>query len=281
LSRLRASSHETIPVDRLYAGDHWSVVRSLAGQTAPAGAVTRVWVCSAGYGLLPWTSRIAPYSATFSRGELDSVLRDVRIESWASSVQRWWETLARWEGPEPGTPRTVAGLVRAFPGDLFLVALSGPYLTALSADLGAAGRALEDQRRLSILSAGAKPADGLEGYMVPCSARLQPCVGGTLTSLNVRLARMALADLGETEPTLPALRHYFTRLLNAPAHPPRARRAAVTDDQVKAYIRAALRQDVQGRPTRLLARLRGEGRACEQSRFMSLFHTIEEEFHGK
>jgi hypothetical protein len=48
---------------------------------------------------------------------------------------------------------------------------------------------------------------------------------------------------------------------------------------VKAYIREALLQDARQRPTALLVRLRKHSRACEQSRFVSLFRQVQEECH--
>jgi len=53
----------------------------------------------------------------------------------------------------------------------------------------------------------------------------------------------------------------------------------MTDEQVKVFIRDALRQDARQRPTPLLARLREHNRACEQSRFVSLFRQVREECH--
>jgi hypothetical protein len=51
----------------------------------------------------------------------------------------------------------------------------------------------------------------------------------------------------------------------------------MTDDQVKVFIREALRKDSRQRPTPLLAHLREHHRACEQSRFVSLFRQVQEE----
>jgi hypothetical protein len=53
----------------------------------------------------------------------------------------------------------------------------------------------------------------------------------------------------------------------------------MSDEQVRVYIREALRQDSRQRPTALLARFREHNRACEQSRFVSLFRQVEEGCH--
>jgi hypothetical protein len=280
LGRLRANRAETTPVECLYAGDPWRVVCSLAGTAVGRGIRVRVWVCSAGYGLLAWDSRVAPYAATFTPGQPDSVGPNDRAGDATSAVQTWWELLAGWEGPARGTPRSVTDLVRTFPRSYFLVAVSPPYLTALGADLRKAVEGLPDRDRFAVLSAGAQARDGLAEHLVPGGAQLQPLVGGARASLNVRLARLALQEWGADEPRLSVLRAHFGRLLRQQPRRPRSPRTPITDEQVKAYIREALRQDARQRPTPLLARLRTQSRACEQSRFVSLFRQVEEEGYG-
>jgi hypothetical protein len=43
---MEAGDAARLPAADLYAGDHWQVVRSLAG-SAPEGVEVRIWVCSA------------------------------------------------------------------------------------------------------------------------------------------------------------------------------------------------------------------------------------------
>ena len=53
-----------VAADRLYVGEHWKVSRGLP--SLATGHRTRLWVCSAGYGLIPADARVRPYAATFS-----------------------------------------------------------------------------------------------------------------------------------------------------------------------------------------------------------------------
>src|SRR5437868_12287553 len=74
ISRLQAARSDLTPARDLYCGDHWAVVRSIA-QCVPANApAVRVWVCSAGYGLVTPDSHLAPYDATFTPRQPDSVV---------------------------------------------------------------------------------------------------------------------------------------------------------------------------------------------------------------
>jgi hypothetical protein len=147
-------------------------------------------------------------------------------------------------------------------------------------DLEEASGRLADPGQLAVLSAGAEEVGSLGGHLLPCDARLQHLVGGARASLNVRLARLTLQHLDGVAPTLPVLRALFDRLRGGRVAALSAPRRPLTDEEVRRYIGAALREDSALRPTRLLRRLRDAGRACEQARFTSLFDQVREELHG-
>jgi hypothetical protein len=75
IERLSTSDAETVLARNLYAGEHWSIVRSLEDVAASSGLEATVWICSAGYGLIGLDSRIKPYSATFASNHADTVCK--------------------------------------------------------------------------------------------------------------------------------------------------------------------------------------------------------------
>ncbi len=272
LGLLRNPSTPAVRAADLYVGDHWAVVRELA--TRPG---VRVWVCSAGYGLVSIDSPLRPYSATFSAGEPDSVCTGP--DDVATARAGWWQALAGWEGPGPAGPRTLESLARAFPGDALLVCASGAYLQAIAGDVRAAAAAVAPDR-LAIISAGAGAVTGLGSYLLPADARLQARVGGARAALNARLARLLLDELGHGGFSRKRLRTRFDRLMaESPAVAPSARRP-MTDEQVRAFIRAALAERPRPRATPLLRRLRDSGRACEHARFTALYRETLEQTDG-
>src|SRR5437868_1959469 len=72
---LRITRHrgQAIPAMDLYAGDHWSVVRALPELAQRNSLKANLWVISAGYGLVPATACLLPYSATFAGNHPDTV----------------------------------------------------------------------------------------------------------------------------------------------------------------------------------------------------------------
>jgi hypothetical protein len=279
LSRLRSCREESVPAEALYAGDSWNVVRSLSSP-GPGAPPVRVWVCSAGYGLLSLESLVHPYSATFDPSQPDSVWGNGESREAPATTRTWWALLSRWHGPEPRTPRSISALVEADPDAPLLVVVSEVYLSAIADDLREARLRLSDPEQLSIISAGTAALGGLTEHLLPCDAGLQHLVGGARSSLNPRLARLALASLKGRKPTCSALGEFFSSLLAERKETARPRRTTLSDAEVKRYLREALRREPQSRPTPLLRKLRDSGRACEQSRFASLFRAIREQLHG-
>src|SRR4051794_9805519 len=58
--RLDASRAPSLSASDLYGGDHWAVVRGLPTVAEQSGAKARLWVISAGYGLVAGDTEVRP-----------------------------------------------------------------------------------------------------------------------------------------------------------------------------------------------------------------------------
>lgn len=272
LRRLQEAEAEPVRAEELYAGDHWSVARSLADVAANAGTEVKLWVCSAGYGLIPTSARVAPYSATFSRSHPDSICNG--FEAVPREIHaRWWRALSDWDGPVNGAPRTIRALADRWPATPVLVVASSSYLWAMQEDLVDAVNSLEDSDTLSILSAGTERLPRLDQHLLRVDARLRQIVGGGMMSLNARIAREIL-DRGWPLRTS-RLNGELNALQQGLAKPVRPGRSPKTDDEVSVYIRQELLINVSATWSALLRKLRDElGWACEQKRFKALFLAV-------
>jgi hypothetical protein len=273
IERLCNSDDNSVTASELYAGDHWSIARSL-----PAAAQeqdVRLWVCSAGYGLISVEVPIAPYSATFSSSHPDSVRNGQRSTSAVETHARWWQTLSRWDGPEPGAPRSVEEIARRDPGEPILVVASAPYLQAMRDDLTDAAAKLRNWALLSIVSAGTRRLPGLERHLLPIDARLQRQLGGALMSLNIRVAREFFRRGWPL--TRPELAMRIRELGGDASSRWRPERERLTDEQVRKFVHEALEATPSLACSPLLARLRRTHQlACEQKRFKRLYSEVVE-----
>ncbi len=254
-SRLEAADTAPTPALDLYAGEHWDVARRLSETSLTP---VDLWVCSAGYGLVPADAPLKPYAATFAAGSPDSV---------PAPATAWWDALGEWEGPVGGS-RSIAELVEADRSVRVLLVLSAGYLAACRDDLARTIDHLGDTRQLSIISAGTDTDGLLDEFLLPCDARLQMALGGTRQALNARIVSHLLstgatehAQMSDTLEKLLADQPALTRYDRRPA----------SDGEVRTFIRNRLGRDPNVTHTRLLREFRDADRACEQGRFAALF----------
>jgi hypothetical protein len=263
----------TVAAGDLYCGEHWSVVRSIPRLAKQAGIEAKLWICSAGYGLIVPGSKIRAYSATFATGDPDSVSVESAAIERRLAGQEWWKSLACWQGPGPERIRTISGIVRRFPRTALLIVASPAYLEALEQDLGAAARLIDRPDLLLIVSAGSRNGGSMADHLLPCDARLQQRLGGTRASLNARIARHLVAKAGTNGLDFPSVRSYLESLLrDQPPVRERSRRP-MTDVEVRAFICKELRTGTSSY-SQSLRNLRDGGRGCEQSRFATLYREL-------
>jgi hypothetical protein len=268
--RLSRDVDERIPANELYIGDHWHVCRSLPTVAAERGLRARLWIASAGYGLIPAEALLKPYSATFSIGQRDAVATAAEGQA---GLRAWWALLASQRGPSRGEVRTIEGLVTSAPRSYFLVVCSPTYVHAIASDLTRATAKMADPDRFVVVTSRKSLPSELQQHAIPSEGRLRSVVGGALPSLHARVARRILTGLRNASLSAEDLRKKYEALLRKTPDLPRHNRVAMSDAQVRRYINTSLKQEPALTRSRLLRNLRDSGYACEQSRFRTLFET--------
>jgi hypothetical protein len=276
LKKLSAPQHSP---EQLYAGDHWSIVRTIASQALNHRFRARVWICSAGYGLVPYRAALKSYKATFARGHRDSVSLARSFKACSVENQRWWDSLgSSWKGPVPGKPRRLCDIPRTCGKAPMLVALSSDYLAATAKDLG---KLISDpyyRAHLHVISCGTQSPDALlSPNLLPCDARMQRAVGGARVSLNVRIAAYLLSQLKTGKEPHKIVRELCTNIERKPLS--QTKRIRVTDFDVKNFIQVECRKNPRLSRTTLLQSLRRKKMACEQSRFARLYRATVSSLH--
>ncbi len=272
---LEDGSDGSLPAVDMYAGDHWTVVKSLETVAKGRGLDASVWVASAGYGLIPLRGMVRSYSATFSPSHPDSVAAGGNGTDTRALARRWWSALSLWRRGKPDIPRSLSELAAQEPNGALFVAASPDYLSAASEDLEGAANTLESPDRIAVFSAATGSLGVLERFRVPSSARLQALLGGARQSLNARLLKRALEEARPNSRfTAPVLRAWAEELATMQPPAPRYNHAPMSDDEVRSYITSKLADNPSARHTALLRQLRDSGRACEQSRFRTLFNEV-------
>ncbi len=271
--RLSEATGPTVPASELYHGDHWKAASDAAAVAASVGG--RAWVCSAGYGLIPFDAPVRPYSATFTAGDPDSVSRLITSE--ADDVNAaWWAAIAHWEGPGAGNPRHLADVAAQATTDLLVVTVSEPYLRALTPDLLAARSRLSSPRRLLVLCGGAPEDHPLSDNLIRWDSRVQ-IVAGALASMNARVVRRLLQDVQPRRMTLTTARERVASWAATAPSRSRPERQRVSDGEVREFIRDRMAETPSLSPSALHREFRDAGLACERLRFLSLLRAISKE----
>lgn len=273
--RLRRRWRERVIVRDLYAGDHWSVVRSFAS----AHFSIDTWVCSAGFGLVRIDDAITPYAATFSSTHPDSVCCKLTGVDRIGATTKWWSELTKWEGHFKDRPRSLAALMATYPKRATVIVASNTYLRAIAEDLLQGAANLSDPDLLSIVCSGASRPNPLERHLIPCDARMQAATGGARRSLNTRIARNILRE-SRTPPLCSTLRRRYSKLLAKQPPIESYDRCPMSNDEIKHFIMEQMSADSTLRHSPLLRRLRDANMACEQKRFASLYREVREQFDG-
>jgi hypothetical protein len=243
----------------LYAGEHWVTSLELEQLAADQGFESRMWVVSAGLGIVSVDTNAPSYSATFASNVDDTVLVDA--DDPAQQRRLWLEKLTT----RPGS-KTLLGLCDGPSNAYFLCVLSRPYVQAALRDLEATQRRLKDPNRLMVVTADAPElASGpLSKSWVPSSSRFQHIVGGTRIGQHARVAKKLLTS-GQVGAE--SWRKRTQRWLAEAPAPTVFDRTPMSDLQVRLFAKLT----PHGSWSRALRALREEGNACEQKRFRRLF----------
>jgi hypothetical protein len=274
---LAANGSPRVPAKDLYVGPYWATVRELPDVCVNAQLDIRMWVASAGYGLVPAEASIRPYSATFRRGVADAVLRDSDLERGAQTKQ-WWAALGRHSAIGWRAPRRIGALAKRDPRARIVVLGSPSYLAAMEDDLGEVLRVHRSGDRLVIVSSdSARLRPELQQSCVESTGKLLARVGGSLPALHARVARQILLEAPRFGLNATELRARWAGISDRSPDAMKPVRAQATDEEVKSFIRDSLKSEPSLKHTKLLRDFRTAGRACEQSRFKSLFLQVAEE----
>ena len=255
-----------------YSGGHWSVARTMNESFEGTGGAARLWIVSAGYGLISPSDAIIPYGATFTPGQPDSVSDPSGASSAEASVA-WWRILAQWRPPAlpRAAPRSIADVVSRHPQATNLLVLPPDYFGALLEDLRESLHRSADPGRLIILSSDGRLHAEFPNNSIKIDARLQTHLGGARSSLGVRTVRAILGELEDRAINVESARQAVAGLLSRHGVAKIYDRTPVADGQVVQFVSDELSRNHSLSFTQALRRFRDAGFACEMKRFRRLF----------
>ena len=265
----------SIPLRDLYQGEYWRLVCQVETRAD-------VRVASAGLGIHSLDDLGIGYAATFTSGVLDSVTRWESDRN-GSTEAEWWAKLH--SKNSVGVWNWVEKFIAGSKSSVVLVAVSGPYQKALSADLVKfAKNGLE-----VVVVSGSEIPKALDGvsniHHVRVTQKLRMILSGSTPTIAIRFVCELLETGNWQSPAgiyrhLDSLEKQYAKLPKGMKLPTLNRTPMGDNEDVKRWIRKILKQEEIANPTksRLLRVLRDiENRGCEQKRFGKLFDEVIDE----
>jgi hypothetical protein len=268
--RLEQVSMERIPASGLYAGDHWKIALRIP-EAATGALAVRLWVASAGYGLVSIETPLKPYSATFIRAHAEAVAPAAS----QYTTRDWWREMSAWAPEGYSEPRTLGELTLSFTNnDVLLLAMSEPYAQALREDIDAAES--HAPGRVALVSVGLASAVSTSHpvSLLPVEARLKQTLRGAMQGVNARIAEAIVREHARWFPSTERLRAVIREWVDAAPALPTYDRAEQTDEDVRQYIRERARAGAANSKSEVLRALRDSGRACGQERLGRLYREV-------
>ena len=239
-------THPTTPLLQLYQGESWSQVKRLITTAREVGYEPEVLVASAGLGLRSVLDLAPAYAATFSVGHEDTVAPSIK------EAQEWWHALPHIASRGPSRSVWV---------------LSENYSRVIATDL--IDRFTSDE--LLVFGGSNEIPDHAR---ISSDRSLRRALGGTVTSLNVRMAIQWLLLSRDSGAFSPHANVSWLEWTDREQYREVYNRQQLSDDAVLDFV-TALQKRTPGIPkTSALKSLRESGFACEQGRFSTLFQKV-------
>jgi hypothetical protein len=246
-----------VPAKEFYAGRGFGLAAEAARM-----ADAKLYVLSAGLGLVPARRHIPVYGLTVAEGHEDSVSEKVSGEFDAAG---WFSRMLSSPHSDQWADAARTGSGR------ILIALSRPYAAMVGDSLSALPA--RTRARLRIFGASLEPAlpASLHPALAPYDERLNSIFPGTRSDFSQRAMFHFVRSIAfKSGPDREADFAAVTAALGRLSFPNRPRRPRRTDDEILRLISRRLRSESGA--ARMLAALRNdEGIACEQSRFGRLY----------
>jgi hypothetical protein len=276
--RLRSGTIEAVSADwkerrsksdaEIEAYDRYMGRGFAEAKRATAAMSAKMWVVSAGLGLVPAKRKVPAYSLTITGNSEDCISH--RVPNFSSA--NWWTAINT-------SKRPIRGLVRSEKPELLIVNVSKPYMEMIGDDL----LSLSEEERAHLRIIGPRPIavpEQLHPYLLPYDERLEAIQGykGTRSDFPQRALRHFMTEILANARTGRAKKHaaLVASHLSSYVAPKTPKRPRQTDEQIRRLI-AKNWKKVDGRAGRMLRYLRDtESVACEQSRFSQLFWSVAE-----
>jgi hypothetical protein len=286
-SVLSKSALKPMKALELYKGNLWNAYRDAWGIINNRIEDSKLWILSAGYGLINANEKIIPYNITFQdpRNGVPSILAKIKnaaeTDSRRGILQKWWELLSKSNNRNPASLMEL--IAKSGSDEYFLLVLGKDYLEAAFRDLKESIKKAKDPQKILVISNNVNDplAKRLGKNWLFADGRFVNLPRSNNTLVNAKIAKEILWHMFNEQQGLSwwssANFNKFLKFRSSTLpEPKKPIRKPSTDKEVKTFVKNALK-DKEVSFSRLHRSYRDSGRACEYGRFKSLYHEVKNE----
>ena len=280
---LQDSSLKKIKAIDLYSGGLWGVFLDSWGVINGRVKDAKLWVLSAGYGLISSEKKIVPYNITFQEPKSDtpSILKKISYPSTSNAkikiLQGWWHLLSE-------SKNSLEYLLSEFAeGDRALVVLSKDYLDAVFQDLFEGIKKSKFPNNIAVICNNVNDtvAKRLNSNWLFANNNFVNLPRTNNTFVNGKIAHQLLLEMFENQSGIDwwsndNFNAFLKSLGKTLPKPEKIHRRPSTDDEVKNFIKEHLVKSSVSF-TKLHRSYRDSGSACEYTRFKDLYAGVQED----
>lgn len=275
----------------LYKGQLWDAFLDGWGIINNQLKNSQLWILSAGYGLIKSDQKIVPYDITFQESRNGSPSVQYKVESKDGMpsrrdiIQGWWRLLTC--NSSSNHPSIMSLTKNAKKDDFFFLVLGKDYLDAVFLDISSAIRNSNYPENITVLSNNVNDplAKKLGEQWLYADSRLVNLTGSNNTTVNAKIAKELLWHMFHEKSGLRwwSFSNFNAYLKEVSSNLPDVKkhnRESNTDEEIKAYITKAVKyNDIAF--TNLHRSFRDSGKACEYSRFQSLYKQVKRKLQNE
>jgi hypothetical protein len=264
------SDNNKIPARELYCGRGFSEISKTIGNND-----LRLWIISAGVGLVSGDMKIPAYNLTVLPSTENSIQTKI-LSKERFQPSQWWNDLNQ---KLYGTPKPIYDLIRRNTDTYFVISLSKAYVNLIANDLFLLREQDQHRVRLTGLNSPKPLPEAFKHLWMPYDERYdgsQSPNPGTQSDFPQRVTRHFIEEvfLKNALATPQVHAETVSNILCSLPFPERVKRPTLSDEEIKQII---IRRwdDAKGSGSNMLRILRDdENVACEQGRCANLFKQI-------
>lgn len=255
MSNILSNSFTTLPAIEMYKGVYWEVVKKLYNNSK----INKIWVISAGYGLIDINYNISSYNIGFKDKSLNSIKLNT-LNPTKNVFSEWWDNIT------DITHNKISDLYNS--NEIYIIYASYDYMKAIKNDICK----IISKPNVFIVSPDTKIKQ-FEPYILYTPSDLRYVLGGNKMTSSIKAVEYLVNNFSSFNHS--KINNHFKHLINQANIPTqtRTKRKKIGDEEMIKYIKEI---GIDSPFTSIFNFIRDKGIAAGEARIIRLIHSLKQ-----